>query len=207
MFKKMKNIDTAFRHIRGFTMLIIAGSVLLSCFALYKSFSLVSQMQDRIYILANGKALEAYSAGRKDNIPVETRDHVKTFHQLFFTLDPDDKVIETNITKALYLADGSAKRIYDDLKENGYYAGLISGNVNQTIHVDSVAVDINEYPYKFRCYATQRIVRPTSITTRSLITEGALRNVSRSDNNPHGFLIERWATIANKDLKTTARRY
>ena len=207
MFKKMKNIDTAFRHIRGFTMLIIAGSVLLSCFALYKSFSLVSEMQDRIYILANGKALEAYSAGRKDNIPVEARDHVKTFHQLFFTLDPDDKVIETNITKALYLADGSAKRIYDDLKENGYYAGLISGNVNQTIHVDSVAVDINEYPYKFRCYATQRIVRPTSITTRSLITQGALRNVSRSDNNPHGFLIERWATIANKDLKTTARRY
>ncbi len=207
MFKKMKNIDTAFRHIRGFTMLIIAGSVLLSCFALYKSFSLVSQMQDRIYILANGKALEAYSAGRKDNIPVEARDHVKTFHQLFFTLDPDDKAIETNITKALYLADGSAKRIYDDLKENGYYAGLISGNVNQTIHVDSVAVDINEYPYKFRCYASQRIVRPTSMTTRSLITEGALRNVSRSDNNPHGFLIERWATIANKDLKTTARRY
>jgi len=207
MFKKMKNIDTAFRHIRGFTMLIIAGSVLLSCFALYKSFSLVSEMQDRIYILANGKALEAYSAGRKDNIPVEARDHVKTFHQLFFTLDPDDKAIETNITKALYLADGSAKRIYDDLKENGYYAGLISGNVNQTIHVDSVAVDINEYPYKFRCYATQRIVRPTSITTRSLITEGALRNVSRSDNNPHGFLIERWTTIANKDLKTTARRY
>ncbi|MDC7217664.1 MAG: conjugative transposon protein TraK [Spirochaetales bacterium] len=203
----MKNIDTAFRHIRGFTMLIIAGSVLLSCFALYKSFSLVSEMQDRIYILANGKALEAYSAGRKDNIPVEARDHVKTFHQLFFTLDPDDKAIETNITKALYLADGSAKRIYDDLKENGYYAGLISGNVNQTIHVDSVAVDINEYPYRFRCYATQRIVRPTSITTRSLITEGALRNVSRSDNNPHGFLIERWATIANKDLKTTARRY
>ena len=207
MFKKMKNIDTAFRHIRGFTMLIIAGSVLLSCFALYKSFSLVSQMQDRIYILANGKALEAYSAGRKDNIPVDTRDHVKTFHQLFFTLDPDDKAIETNITKALYLADGSAKRIYDDLKENGYYAGLISGNVNQTIHVDSVAVDINEYPYKFRCYATQHIVRPSSITTRSLITEGALRNVSRSDNNPHGFLIERWTTIANKDLKTTARRY
>ncbi|MDT0677046.1 conjugative transposon protein TraK [Autumnicola musiva] len=203
----MKNIDTAFRHIRGFTMLIIAASVLLSCFALYKSFNLVSHMQDRIYILANGKALEAYSAGRKDNIPVEARDQVKTFHQLFFTLDPDDKAIAANITKALYLADGSAKRIYDDLKENGYYAGLISGNVNQTIHVDSVAVDINEYPYKFRCYATQRIVRPTSITTRSLITEGGLRNVSRSDNNPHGFLIERWTTIANKDLKTTARRY
>lgn len=206
MFKKMKNIDTAFRHIRSFTMVVIIGCVLICCFALYKSFSLVSQMQSKIYILANGKALEAYASERKDNIPVEAKDHVKTFHKLFFTLDPDDKAITANITKALYLADGSAKRAYDDLKENGYYAGLISGNVNQTIVVDSVAVDINEYPYKFRCYATQSIVRPTSITTRSLVTDGALRNVSRSDNNPHGFLIERWSTIDNRDLKTVSRR-
>ncbi len=205
MFKKMKNIDTAFRHIRAFTMLVIAGCVVICCYALYKSFSLVSQMQSKIYILANGKALEAYASDRKDNIPVEAKDHVKTFHTLFFTLDPDDKAITANITKALYLADGSAKRAYDDLKENGYYAGLISGNVNQTIAVDSVAVDINEYPYKFRCYATESIIRPTSITTRSLVTEGGLRNISRSDNNPHGFLIERWSTIDNRDLKTVSR--
>lgn len=205
MFKKMKNIDTAFRYVRGFTMLVIIGSVFICCFALYKSFSLVSQMQAKIYILANGKALEAYASERKDNIPVEAKDHIKTFHRLFFTLDPDDKAIQATITKALYLADGSAKRIYDDLKENGYYAGLISGNVNQTISVDSVAVDINEYPYRFRCYATQSIIRPTSITTRSLVTEGGLRNVSRSDNNPHGFLIERWNTIDNRDLKTISR--
>jgi len=205
MFRKMKNIDTAFRHVRTFTMLVIAGCVLICCFALYKSFSLVSKMQGKIYILANGKALEAYASERKDNIQVEARDHVKTFHKLFFTLDPDDKAIQANITKALYLADGTAKRVYDDLKENGYYAGLISGNVNQTIVVDSVTVDINDYPYRFHCYATQSIIRPTSITTRSLITEGALRNVSRSDNNPHGFLIERWNTIENSDIRTVNR--
>ena len=205
MFKKMKNIDTAFRHVRGFTMLVIVGCVVICCFTLYKSYSLVAEMQSKVYILANGKALEAYASERKDNIPVEARDHVKVFHRLFFTLDPDDKAIQVTITKALYLADGSAKRIYDDLKENGYYAGLISGNVNQTSSVDSVAIDINEYPYRFRCYATQNIVRPTSITTRSLITEGSLRNVSRSDNNPHGFLIERWNIIENSDLKTVSR--
>lgn len=206
MFKKMKNIDTAFRHVRGFTMLVIVGCVLTCCFALYKSFSLVSQMQSKVYILANGKAMEAYASERRDNIPVEARDHVKTFHILFFTLDPDEKAIQANVTKALYLADGTAKRAYDDLKENGYFSGLISGNVNQTITVDSVAVDINDYPYRFRCYATQQIIRPTSITTRNLLTEGALRNVSRSDNNPHGFLIERWNTIENKDIGTVGRR-
>lgn len=206
MFTKMKNIDTAFRHVRGFTMLIIAACVLLSGFALYKSFSLVAGMQEKVYILANGKALEAYASDRKDNIPVEARDHIKTFHKLFFTLDPDEKVIRFNVTKALYLADDSAKRVYDDLKENDYYSGIISGNVSQTIVVDSVQVSLNDYPYHFRCYATQNIIRTTSIAHRSLITEGNLRNVSRSDNNPHGFLIERWNTIENRDLSTENRK-
>lgn len=206
MFSKMKNIDTAFRHVRGFTIVVVVGSIIMSCFALYKSFSLVAQMQDKVYILANGKALEAYASDRKDNIPVEARDHVMTFHKLFFTLDPDDKVIKTNVTKALYLADDSAKRIYDDLKENGYYSGIISGNISQTLEVDSVAIDIDKYPYPFRCYATQKIIRTTSIAQRSLITEGNLRNVSRSDNNPHGFLVERWKTIENRDLSTENRK-
>ncbi|WP_244533826.1 conjugative transposon protein TraK [Flavobacterium granuli] len=202
----MKNIDTAFRHIRGFSMLVIVGCIIICCFTLYKSFKLVAQMQSKVYILANGKALEAFASDRKDNIAVEARDHVKTFHQFFFTLDPDDKVIKSNVTKALYLCDDSAKRIYDDLRENGYYAGIISGNISQSIEIDSISVDINQYPYLFRCYAVQRIIRATSIAHRSLITEGSLRNVSRSDNNPHGFLVERWKTIENKDLKIENRK-
>lgn len=206
MFRKMKNIDTAFRYVRSFTMLVIIGCVSVCGFTVYKSLGLVSQMQAKIYILANGKALEAYASERKDNIPVEAKDHIKTFHQFFFTLDPDDKAIKVTISKALYLADESAKRIYDNLKENGFYSGLISGNINQTIQIDSVTVDINEYPYHFWCYGRQTIIRPTSITLRSLITEGALRNVSRSDNNPHGFLIEKWSTIDNRDIKTENRR-
>ncbi len=202
----MKNIDTAFRYVRGFTMLVIAGCVIICCYTLYRSFGSVAQMQDRVYILANGKALEAYASERKDNVPVEARDHVKSFHKLFFTLDPDDKVIKTNITKALYLADDSAKRIYDDLKENNFYSGIISGNISQTIQIDSVSIDVREYPYRFKCYARQNIIRTTSILKRSLLTEGALRNVSRSDNNPHGFLIERFNTVENKDLSAEARK-
>jgi len=206
MFAKMKNIDTAFRYVRGFTMLVIAGCVAICCYALYTSHQSVALMQDKVYILANGKALEAYASERKDNIAVEARDHVKTFHRFFFTLDPDDKVIKTNITKALYLADDSAKRIYDDLKENNFYSGIISGNISQTIQIDSVSIDIREYPYRFRCYARQSIIRTTSILKRSLLTEGALRNVSRSDNNPHGFLIERFNTVDNRDLSAEARK-
>jgi len=206
MFTKMKNIDTAFRHVRGFTMIVILSSAVITCYSLYKSFSSVALMQDKVYILANGKALEAYASDRKDNVPVEARDHVKTFHQHFFTLDPDDKVIKANVTKALYLADNSVKRIYDDLKENGYYAGIISGNISQTVMIDSIKIDIEQYPYRFKCFARQNIIRTTSILNRNLITEGTLRNVSRSDNNPHGFLIERFNTLDNKDLRIVNRK-
>lgn len=201
MFKKAKNIDTAFRYVRGFTLLVVVGCVFVCCYTVYKSYSMVTRMQNNIYILANGKALEAYVSGRAENIPIEARDHVKMFHQYFFTLDPDDKVIRANITKALYLADASAKRAYDNLKESRYYASIISGNVSQRIDIDSVSVNIKAYPYHFRCYATERIIRSTSTVYRTLITEGDLRNVSRSDNNPHGFLIEHWNITENNDRK------
>ena len=161
--------------------------------------------KETMYILANGKILQAVAGERKENIPVEARDHIKTFHQYFFTLDPDDKVIQSNVTKALYLADASAKRTYDNFKESGYYSNVISGNISQTISIDSIELNINNYPFYWRCYATETITRSTSIVTRDLITEGYLRTVSRSDNNPHGFLIEKWNTIENKDLKVEMR--
>ena len=160
---------------------------------------------DRVYILSSGKALEAFAADRKENLPVEARDHVKTFHEYFFTLDPDERVIQANTTRALYLADGSAKRVYDNLKESSYYAGIIAGNISQAVSIDSIQLDMKLYPFYFRCYATQKITRTTTIVTRSLVTEGYLRNVSRSDNNPHGFLIERWTILENKDLKVENR--
>ena len=205
MFKQLKNIDSAFKFIRGFCLLLVTGSLLICCYSIYKSAAAINEAKQKIYILANGKILEAFAADRKDNIPVEARDHIKIFHQYFFTLDPDDKVIQSNLTKALYLADASAKRAYDNLKENGYYANVISGNISQHINIDSIQIDLNQYPFYFRCFGTEKIIRPTSTVTRDLITEGYLRNVSRSDNNPHGFLIERWNTTENKDIKIENR--
>jgi len=205
MFRHFQNIEASFKYVKTLSVSVIVFCLVLCGFALYKSYAAIALAQSRVYILANGKALEAYAADRKDNIPVEARDHVKMFHQYFFTLDPDDKVIQTNITKALYLADASAKREYDNLKESGYYSNIIAGNISQSLSVDSTVIDLQDYPYYFRCYGTEKIIRATSIVTRNLITEGYLRNVSRSDNNPHGFLIERWNTIENKDVKTQNR--
>ncbi len=199
MFTQFKNIDTAFSHIKRFSIFLIIACVLISCFSIWKSYDMVKTVQAKIYILANGKAIEAFSAERRDNIPVEAKDHIKMFHHYFFTLDPDEKVIQRNMSSALNLADESAKKAYDNLREKGFYNNLISANISQEIQVDSIKLDIDQYPFYFRCYATQKLIRSSSTTTRRLLTQGYLRNVSRSDNNPHGFLVQRWETLENSD--------
>ena len=172
MFQKAKNIDTAFGYFRAFTFTVLISATLFCCFTLYQTLQKVEAAQSRVYILESGKILEAYASPRSENIPVEARDHIASFHRLFFTLDPDDKAIASNLAKALYLADGSAKKQYDALRESGYYTGIISGNISQQLLIDSIRVQTSTYPYTFHCTALHRIIRPTSIVTRRLVTQG-----------------------------------
>jgi len=200
MFTHFKNIDTAFKHIKLFSYLLIAANVATMCFCIFKSYQMVDRAQNRVHILYNGKVLEALAADRKTNLPVELRDHIKTFHEDFFTLVPDEKQIQANINKGLYLADGSAKTVYDNLQEAGYFNNLISANINQQIQVDSIRLDMNNYPYGFTCYATEKLIRATSTVTRRLITQGKVSDLKiETDNNPHGFLIQGWQILQNND--------
>jgi conjugative transposon TraK protein len=200
MFTHLKNIETAFKHIRQFSIFLIIGNMITMCFCIYKSAQVVSEANNKIHILYDGKVLEAIASDRKNNLPVELRDHIKTFHEYFFNLSPDDKAIEANISKALYLADESAKREYDNLKESGYYNNLISANISQGIKVDSTKLQGNQFPYTFTCYATEKLVRSSGTVTRKLVTQGEVRDLNiQTDNNPHGFLIQHWEVLANRD--------
>lgn len=205
MFKVMQNVDSAFRYIRMVSIVVIAGSIVLNLYLVYRSYDLAKSKKEKVYVLVNGKALEAYASERKDNLAVEAKDHIKTFHNNFFTLSPDEKAIEASIGLAMNLADQSAKKIYDDLKEGNYYSGIISSNINQTLSTDSIQLDMNTIPFGFKYYGVQTLTRPTSVLTRSIITSGYLREINRSENNPHGFLVERWTILENKDLAVSPR--
>ncbi len=47
MFKQMKNIDSAFRYIRLFSLAFIAGCIIISLFIAYKSYQLTSQSKTK----------------------------------------------------------------------------------------------------------------------------------------------------------------
>ena len=205
-FKSLKNIESSFRQIRFFTLVFVILCAIIVCYALWNSYSFAEAQRQKIYVLDGGKSLLlALSQDLSQNRPVEARDHVKRFHELFFTLSPDKDAIESNIQRALFLVDKSAFAYYKDLTEKGYYNRIISGNINQTISVDSVVCNFDHYPYQIAAYSRQMIIRESNITERSLVTRCNLINSVRSDNNPHGFIMENFEVIENKDLRVIDR--
>ncbi len=200
-FKSLKNIETSFRHLRLFGIVYLGVCTLLVGYSVWKAYSFAEAQRQKIYVLDEGKSLMlALSQDLERNRPVEAREHIRRFHELFFTLAPNKSAIE-GVQRAMFLSDRSAYSHYGDLAEQGYYNRIISGNVSQRIEIDSVKCDFNTYPYDVMTYARLFIIREKSVTERSLVTHGRLRNSTRSDNNPHGFILEGFHVLENRDIR------
>ncbi|MFP3596888.1 conjugative transposon protein TraK [Chryseobacterium sp. SIMBA_029] len=205
-FKTLRNIENSFRQIRLYAMIFAVLCILVVGYAVWQSYHFAEQQRQKIYVLDNGKSLMlALAQDVTINRPVEAREHVRRFHELFFTLAPDKNAIESNMKRAFNMADKSAFNYYKDLSEKGYYNRIISGNIQQRIEIDSVQCNFDTYPYAVRTYARQFIIRSSNLTERSLVTSCYLVNSVRSDNNPQGFNIEKFSVLENKDLQVVDR--
>lgn len=205
-FKTLRNIENSFRQIRLFAIVFAILCISVVGFAVWQSYRFAEDQRQKIYVLDNGKSLIlALSQDASINRPVEAKEHVRRFHELFFTLAPEKNAIESNMKRAFNLADKSAFDYYKDLSEKGYYNRIISGNVQQRIEVDSVSCNFDIYPYSIRTYSKQFIIRSSNITKRSLVTSCYLLNSVRSDTNPQGFNIEKFAVLENKDIEIIER--
>ena len=205
-FKSLKNIETSFKQIRLFGIVFVAACSLMVICSVFSAFRFAEVQRQKIYVLDNGKSLMlALSQDMSQNRPAEAREHVRRFHELFFTLSPEKSAIEHNLKRALLMADKSAYNYYADFAEKGYYNRIIAGNINQVLQVDSVVCSFDSYPYSATTYARQMIIRESNVTERSLVTSCRLLNATRSDDNPNGFTIEGFTILENKDLRTIER--
>lgn len=194
----IKNIEAKIR----LATFIAAGSFLTSLIIVavgaLSAYRMVSNAQKNIYILDNNIPILARQTDMQMNRPAEYRAHVDLFHSLFFSLTPDDHYMEYQMKKAMYLIDESGMQQYNDLKENGFFNSILSSSSVLTLETDSVQLD--QAKRYFRYYGKLKIDRRSSTVVRSLVTEGYLKDIPRSDNNPHGVIITNWKTLENKDL-------
>lgn len=112
-FKSLRNIESSFRQIRLFALVFLGLCTAVSVCCVWKAYDFAERQREKIYVLDQGKSLiVALSQDLSQNRPVEAREHVRRFHELFFTLAPEKSAIESNITRALALADRSAMTYY-----------------------------------------------------------------------------------------------
>ena len=192
-FKSLRNIESSFRQLRLFGMIFLAACTVVTVWSVWSSYSFAEKQREKIYVLDGGKSLMlALSQDLSQNRPAEAREHVRRFHELFFTLAPEKSAIESNVQRALVMADKSAYNYYRDFAEQGFYNRIIAGN-------------FDSYPYQVRTFARQTIIRESNVTERTLVTECRLMNSSRSDDNPNGFQIRNFTIIENKDIRTVKK--
>lgn len=199
--KELINLEKGHQRARLLVITVVVGCIILCLVSVIMAFKHTADTNNRIYVINRGVALEAFSANVMENRPAEAKFHVTRFHELFFTNPPDARSIEANFTKASFLADESVKLTFDRLKEDQFYQKLIQTNTNQKIIVESVDVDMKNYPYKVRTIFKIIQERATNRSTRMLASEATLVDVTRSEVNPQGFLLRNFTITHRSDPK------
>ena len=183
-------------------LLTIVGNVVICGMLIAYGAKVLSEERNQVYVLDGDIPFLAQRSQEEANFVMEAKAHIQLFHQYFFTLPPDDDYIKWTLGKAMYMADETAIKQKQAMEENGFFSlffFISLASATCTIMCDSIKLD--EHSRKFTYYGTQSIRRRTKKIRRTLITTGALENVPRTQNNPHGLLITHWRTLKNIDLE------
>lgn len=194
----LRNVENRIKLVLIVSVLFLTGCVIISLGSIIIASNMVADAHKKIYVLDSNVPILVRQTSLEETLDVEAKSHVEMFHQLFFTLTPDDKYINYTLRKALYLADESASAQKNTLTEKGFYRDLIGTSTVSTVFCDSIKFD--KKTMKFTYYGRQRLERRTSVVMRKLITAGSLKRVPRSENNPHGFIIYNWRTLDNSPI-------
>lgn len=202
----IKNLENKIKLVLSISSLFLVGCIVISLGALWTAKEMVDEANDKIYVLdSNHVPIMVTQSDMSENLDVEAKSHIELFHHLFFTLAPDDKYINYTMEKAMYLVDETGVAQYNALKEKGFFANIMGSSAVFSIFCDSIKFDKEKMSFSY--YGRQRIERRTSIMMRQLITEGNIKKVPRTENNPHGLMITNWRTILNKDLESRSKEH
>ncbi|WP_028523241.1 conjugative transposon protein TraK [Runella limosa] len=196
--EELLKLEKHYNRVKILTIVCLVSLGIISIFSLILSQSTIKEMTKRIFIIDKGAQFEAIAGVVTENRPVEIGYHVRRFHELFFSLSPDADEIEATTNKSFFLADESAKKLYEDLKEQGFYTSVIQGNVIQKIVIDSVVINTQMYPYGALTYATVKQTRASSKGEKKLITRCNLEDMPRSVNSPNGLMIRDFRILESK---------
>lgn len=203
--KFLNDMRSTQKGLRLTTIVALAVMAVVCIGAVAFAFNYVEKSKSEIFVLDQGAALEAQRAKNGEQKDLEVIDHVTRFHELFFNIAPNVSAINQNVSRAMELADESAYKYFNDLKEQRYFATLVNINATQQIVVDSVLVAVDRYPYRARCMASLYVMRESTITMYSIKTDCELVEVARTRKNPHGLMMRKFYATKPELIETRTR--
>lgn len=203
----LSGITSAFKSLKWLVAFCVLAALVTALCCVYYVSMIVQDSRSKVYVLDNGAAFSATMKSSAVTRSDEIRDHLQSFHDLFFNLPPDLKMIEANVERALNFADKSAYKYYDNLRESGFYKNLVNADAFQQIAVDSVKINVGVYPYQARVFCSQWITRSSNMSRFALVTQCRLMEVPRSPKNLHGLMITEFEVVENRQLETRNKNF
>ena len=201
-FQNVFDLEKRHRQSQFLMYAIIIFCLFTTAGFVYYAMQEITKSQDRIYVLNGGDAIMASTASVKENRLVEAKDHVLKFNEYFFDNSPDFEQIKSNVEgRALYMADKGAEALYKRFIESGYYRDIIAQNIVQYLITDSIKVNMQVYPHEAFYYGKQYQSRASQRIVRAFKSKCLLERASRSEHNPHGFIITNYELLENPIIK------
>lgn len=194
--KSLKDIPITFSVVKKALFICLGVCLFISTGSMIWSYSLSKAYLNTTYVVTNeGKAimLNSVNTYKVDQFrKPEIVNHVKEFHRLFYQIDQFD--YEKRTDRALHLIGNSGKDLYLTLKTKGYYSNIVTNNLEHQLQIDSVKVDHTKYPYLGEFYGKVIIKRTDQKleNVEGLYSSFELRNVARTEQNPHGLVLENY---------------
>ena len=205
LINHFNNIDTSFRKMKFVTVLSLVCAAVIAVGSVAASGWFMEKSNGTIYVVDKGSAVMATRSQEDSHRELEARDHVTRFHELMLNLSRSAESIRRNLDRALVMSDRSAYDYWMDLSERGFYQRIVSANISQEFVADSIKVDMMSYPHQVTTYGKLYLLRESNITAYQFESSCRLVDVERSQNNPHGLMIERFTVTRNENIGTRKR--
>lgn len=203
--QSLRNLETAFQKVRFHATVVVVSCCALTAMVCWWAFDYAKSSATRMYAVKNGVAVELEASTVWANREAEAKHHIQFYHDLMFNISPDQSSIAYNKKRAEFLGDKSLDLPYEQFTEKNFYNQVIGGNMRQEFRTDSIDVKMDTYPYQAILYGRITLYRATSRITKNLVTSCQLVDVSRSENNSNGFLMQHYNILESKKLSSEAR--
>jgi hypothetical protein len=138
---------------------------------------------------------------RRETIHIELKDHLRLFHEYFYQYSAYN--VDTNISRALWLADQSIEDLYVKRLNDGWYSKVKNLGIIQEVsfNPEDIIVEGIKEPFRFQFPLTITIKQGRSEKKYSFTTTGYIYYVdAHFPLNPHGFLITQFAEHNKQEI-------